>query len=55
LFYEAASAAIRLIRDALGGSESALKKLSPIFPKRLRTSMARAAAEERARKKLRRR
>ena len=55
LFYQAASAALSLIKRALSGDASALRKLEPILPKRLRTSIVRQVAETRAKKKLRRR
>lgn len=55
LFFEAAKTALSLIRSALGGNTDALKKLKPILPNRLQTSIARAAAEARAKKRLRKR
>ena len=52
IFYEAASAALKLIQQALSGNKKAFDRLDPILPKRLKTSMAKAAADARARKKL---
>jgi hypothetical protein len=52
LFYEAASTALKLIQQALAGDDKAFMRLVPILPKTLQTSMARAMAEAKAKKKL---
>ena len=53
IFEQGAVALIGLLRRAMEGDNSALKKLEPILPKRLRTSIVRQVAETRAKKKLR--
>jgi hypothetical protein len=52
LFFEMASIVLKLIQQSLSGDRKAFEALSPLLPQKLKTSVARVAAEARAKKKL---
>jgi hypothetical protein len=52
LFVQLSAIALKLIEKALAGDAKAFKAIEPLLPRKLKTSVARAAAEARAKREL---